>query len=95
LFLKPSQFSAEPFWFWFAVIFSAFDFMSWFKITVKDETVTEGALKTNNGCFRERYALGDAFKGCVLFMMALTAFCLIDEKLLFASVYRIRGCYAP
>ena len=41
--------------------------MHWFKITVNDAAVADGALKTIMDAFEDVMPLGDASKGCALF----------------------------
>jgi len=42
--------------------------MGWFKITVNDEAVADGALETITRAFDRVMPLGQASKGCALFM---------------------------
>ena len=43
--------------------------MKWFKITVKDEAVANGALNRISDAFERILPLGDESKGCALFLM--------------------------
>jgi hypothetical protein len=76
--------------------------MSWFKIIVKDEAVAGGGITTIMNAFECVMPLGDASKGCALFMRDETDASVVFISPQFAAIapqlidtFSARECQAP